>query len=101
MQRTHGLPSQVGRRVRRVGAHGGVPLGGRRAAAGGPGNSIVGTVDAWLTSGAGFVLGGPVCAACSGAPILRWFGRDLATYFCDTWYNGQSSRSYSEWDTRR
>ncbi len=42
-----------------------------------------------LTSGAGFVLGGPVCAALLLVHDLRWFGPlILATYFLYTWYNG-------------
>jgi len=42
-----------------------------------------------LTSGAGFVLGAPVCAALLLVHDLRWFGPlILATYFLYTWYNG-------------
>src|SRR5206468_205499 len=42
-----------------------------------------------FTSGAGFVLGGPVCAALLLVHDLRWFGPlILATYFLYTWYNG-------------
>ena len=42
-----------------------------------------------LVSGAGFVLGGPVCAALLLVHDLRWFAPlILATYFLYTWYNG-------------
>ena len=42
-----------------------------------------------LTSGAGFVLGTPVCAALLLVKDLHWFGPLLlATYFLYTWYNG-------------
>jgi len=42
-----------------------------------------------LASGAGFVLGGPVCAALILVDDLRWFAPlVLATYFLYTWYNG-------------
>jgi MFS-type transporter involved in bile tolerance (Atg22 family) len=42
-----------------------------------------------LVSGAGFVLGAPVCAALILVKDLRWFGPlILATYFLYTWYNG-------------
>jgi sugar phosphate permease len=42
-----------------------------------------------LASGAGFVIGGPVCAALLLVDDLRWFGPlVMATYFLYTWYNG-------------
>jgi MFS transporter, Spinster family, sphingosine-1-phosphate transporter len=42
-----------------------------------------------LASGAGFVLGGPVCAALLLVNDLRWFAPlVLATYFFYAWYNG-------------
>jgi MFS family permease len=42
-----------------------------------------------LVSGAGFVLGGPVCAALLLVEDLRWFAPlIMATYFLYTWYNG-------------
>src|SRR6266542_1319078 len=42
-----------------------------------------------LSSGAGFVLGAPVCAALLLVHDLRWFAPlILATYFLYTWYNG-------------
>ena len=42
-----------------------------------------------LVSGAGFVLGAPVCAALLLVHDLRWFAPlILATYFLYTWYNG-------------
>ncbi|MDP3908944.1 MAG: MFS transporter [Gemmatimonadales bacterium] len=42
-----------------------------------------------LASGAGFVLGGPVCAALLLVDDLRWFAPLVAaTYFLYTWYNG-------------
>ena len=42
-----------------------------------------------LASGAGFVLGAPVCAALLLVEDLRWFGPlIMATYFLYTWYNG-------------
>jgi MFS family permease len=42
-----------------------------------------------FTSGVGFVLGAPVCAALLLVHDLRWFGPlILATYFLYTWYNG-------------
>jgi MFS family permease len=42
-----------------------------------------------LASGAGFVLGGPVCAALILVEDLRWFAPLVAgTYFLYTWYNG-------------
>jgi MFS transporter, Spinster family, sphingosine-1-phosphate transporter len=42
-----------------------------------------------FASGAGFVLGGPVCAALIMVDDLRWFAPLVcATYFLYTWYNG-------------
>jgi MFS family permease len=42
-----------------------------------------------LASGAGFVLGAPVCAALLLVHDLRWFAPlILATYFLYSWYNG-------------
>ena len=42
-----------------------------------------------LASGAGFVLGAPVCAGLLLVEDLRWFAPlILATYFLYTWYNG-------------
>lgn len=42
-----------------------------------------------LASGAGFVLGGPVCAALILVEDLRWFmPLVMGTYFLYTWYNG-------------
>ena len=42
-----------------------------------------------LASGAGFVIGGPVCVALIMVEDLRWFGPIvMATYFLYTWYNG-------------
>ena len=42
-----------------------------------------------LASGAGFVLGAPVCAALLLVQDLRWFAPlILATYFLYSWYNG-------------
>lgn len=42
-----------------------------------------------LASGAGFVIGGPVCAALLLVDDLRWFAPlVMATYFLYTWYNG-------------
>lgn len=42
-----------------------------------------------LASGAGFVLGAPVCAGLLLVDDLRWFAPlILATYFLYTWYNG-------------
>ncbi len=42
-----------------------------------------------LASGAGFVLGGPVCVALILVDDLRWFAPLVfATYFLYTWYNG-------------
>jgi MFS-type transporter involved in bile tolerance (Atg22 family) len=89
MQRTHGLS------VARVGAEFGM-----WALAGGILGALVGGRVAdrlhqrWsggrvLVSGAGFVLGAPVCAALILVEDLRWFGPlIMATYFLYTWYNG-------------
>jgi sugar phosphate permease len=42
-----------------------------------------------FASGAGFVLGGPVCVALIMVDDLRWFAPlVMATYFLYTWYNG-------------
>ncbi|MFN2572207.1 MAG: spinster family MFS transporter [Gemmatimonadales bacterium] len=42
-----------------------------------------------LVSGAGFVLGAPVCVALLLVDDLRWFAPlIMATYFLYTWYNG-------------
>jgi len=42
-----------------------------------------------LASGAGFVIGAPVCAGLLLVDDLRWFAPlILATYFLYTWYNG-------------
>jgi MFS family permease len=42
-----------------------------------------------LASGAGFVLGAPICVALLMVQDLRWFAPlILATYFFYTWYNG-------------
>jgi len=42
-----------------------------------------------LVSGAGFVLGAPICVALLMVQDLRWFAPlILATYFFYTWYNG-------------
>jgi MFS family permease len=89
MQRVHGLS------VARVGAEFGV-----WALTGGVFGALVGgrladrLQQRWqggrvLASGAGFVLGAPVCAALLLVQDLRWFGvLILATYFLYTWYNG-------------
>jgi len=89
MQRIHGLT------VARVGAEFGV-----WALSGGVLGALVGgrladrLQQRWhggrvLASGAGFVLGAPVCAALLLVHDLRWFGPlILATYFLYTWYNG-------------
>src|SRR5258707_14618290 len=45
-----------------------------------------------FASGAGFVLGGPVCVALIMVDDLRWFAPlVMATYFLYTWYNGPLS----------
>ncbi len=89
MQRMHGLS------VASVGAQFGV-----WALAGGVAGALVGGRLAdrlqhqWnggrvLVSGAGFVLGGPVCAGLLLVHDLRWFAPlILATYFLYSWYNG-------------
>ena len=89
MQRIHGLS------VARVGAEFGV-----WALSGGVLGALVGgrladrLQQRWhggrvLASGAGFVLGAPVCAALLLVHDLRWFAPlILATYFLYTWYNG-------------
>ena len=89
MQRMHGLS------VARVGAEFGV-----WALAGGVLGALVGgrladrlqqrwTGGRVLASGAGFVLGAPVCAALLLVQDLRWFAPlILATYFLYSWYNG-------------
>jgi MFS transporter, Spinster family, sphingosine-1-phosphate transporter len=89
MARVHGLS------VARVGAEFGV-----WALAGGVGGALFGgrladrLQQRWdggrvLASGAGFVLGGPVCAALLLVHDLRWFAPlVLATYFLYSWYNG-------------
>src|SRR5262245_15040819 len=89
MQRTHGLS------VARVGAE-----FGTWALSGGILGALIGGRMAdrlhqrWhggrvLVSGAGFVLGAPVCAALILVEDLRWFGPlIMATYFLYTWYNG-------------
>jgi MFS family permease len=42
-----------------------------------------------LAAGAGFVIGGPICAALLQVDDLRWFGPLLfSTLFVYTWYNG-------------
>ena len=89
MQREHGLS------IARVGAEFGV-----WALSGGILGALVGGRMAdrlqhrWhggrvLASGAGFVLGAPVCAALLLVDDLRWFAPlIMATYFLYTWYNG-------------
>jgi MFS family permease len=89
MQRVHGLS------VASVGADFGL-----WALAGGVGGALFGGRLAdrfqqrWrggrvLASGAGFVLGGPVCAALLLVDDLRWFAPlVLGTYFFYAWYNG-------------
>ncbi len=89
MQRMHGLS------VARVGAEFGL-----WALSGGVLGALVGgrladrLQQRWhggrvLASGAGFVLGAPVCAALLLVHDLRWFAPlILATYFLYTWYNG-------------
>jgi MFS family permease len=89
MQRVHGLS------VASVGS-----AFGLWALAGGVGGALFGGRMAdrlqhrWhggrlLASGAGFVLGGPVCASLLLVDDLRWFGPlVLATYFLYAWYNG-------------
>jgi MFS family permease len=89
MQRVHGLPvARVGAEFGLWGLAGGVSgalFGGRLADR---------LQQRWrggrvLASGAGFVLGGPVCAALLLVDDLRWFAPlVMATYFLYTWYNG-------------
>jgi MFS family permease len=89
MQRMHGLSvARVGAEFGMWGLAGGVLgalFGGRMADR---------LLQRWrggrvLASGAGFVLGAPVCAALLLVEDLRWFGPlVLATYFLYTWYNG-------------
>lgn len=89
MQRVHGLPvGQVGAQFGLWGLAGGVAgalFGGRMADR---------LQQRWrggrvLASGAGFVLGAPVCAALLLVDDLRWFAPlVMATYFLYTWYNG-------------
>lgn len=89
MQRVHGLSvAQVGGQF------------GLWALAGGMGGALAGGRLAdrlhqrWsggrvLVSGAGFVLGAPICVALLMVQDLRWFAPlILATYFFYTWYNG-------------
>jgi len=89
MQRTHGLS------VARVGADFGLwALGGGILGALVGGRMADRLQQRWsggrvLVSGAGFVLGAPVCAALILVRDLRWFGPlIMATYFLYTWYNG-------------
>jgi MFS family permease len=89
MQRAHGLS------VARVGAEFGIwALGGGVLGALAGGRLADRLHQRWrggrvLVSGAGFVLGAPVCAALILVEDLRWFGPlILATYFLYTWYNG-------------
>jgi MFS transporter, Spinster family, sphingosine-1-phosphate transporter len=89
MQRTHGLS------VARVGAEFGIwALGGGILGALFGGRMADRLQQRWrggrvLVSGAGFVLGAPVCAALILVEELRWFGPlIMATYFLYTWYNG-------------
>ena len=89
MQRVHGLS------VASVGSEFGI-----WALAGGVGGALFGgrladrLQQRWrggrvLASGAGFVLGGPVCALLLLVDDLRWFAPlVLATYFFYAWYNG-------------
>jgi MFS family permease len=89
MQRVHGLS------VARVGAEFGL-----WALAGGIMGALFGgrladrLQQRWrggrvLASGAGFVLGGPVCAGLLLVDDLRWFAPlVMATYFLYAWYNG-------------
>lgn len=89
MQRMHGLS------VARVGAEFGIwALGGGVLGALTGGRLADRIQQDWrggrvLVSGAGFVLGAPVCAALLLVQDLRWFGPlIMATYFLYTWYNG-------------
>ncbi len=89
MQRMHGLS------IARVGAAFGIwALGGGVLGALVGGRLADRLQQRWgggrvFTSGAGFVLGAPVCAALLLVEDLRWFGPlIMATYFLYTWYNG-------------
>ncbi len=89
MQRMHGLS------VARVGAEFGLwALGGGVLGALAGGRLADRIQQRWkggrvLVSGAGFVLGGPVCAALLLVEDLRWFAPlIMATYFLYAWYNG-------------
>jgi len=92
MERVHGF--SVGRVGREFGIWG--------LAGGALGGLFGGRVGDWLlgrwpggrvvVAGAGFVLGGPVCAALLLVEELRWFVPLLfATFFLYTWYNGPLS----------
>jgi MFS family permease len=89
MYRVHGLS------IGRVGAEFGIwALGGGVAGALLGGKMADRLHHRWrggrvLVSGAGFVLGAPVCAALLLVNDLRWFAPlIMATYFLYTWYNG-------------
>jgi MFS transporter, Spinster family, sphingosine-1-phosphate transporter len=89
MQRVHGLS------IARVGAEFGIwALGGGVLGALVGGRMGDRLQHRWrggrvLASGAGFVLGAPVCAALLLVEDLRWFAPlIMATYFLYTWYNG-------------
>jgi MFS family permease len=89
MQRVHGLS------IASVGAQFGVwALGGGILGALTGGKMADRIQQRWrggrvLASGAGFVLGAPVCAALLLVDDLRWFAPlIMATYFLYTWYNG-------------
>lgn len=89
MQRVHGLS------IGSVGAQFGVwALGGGILGALVGGKMADRIQQRWrggrvLASGAGFVLGAPVCAALLLVDDLRWFAPlIMATYFLYTWYNG-------------
>lgn len=89
MQRTHGLT------IASVGSQFGVwALGGGVIGALVGGRMADRLHHRWrggrvLVSGAGFVLGAPVCAALLLVNDLRWFAPlIMATYFLYTWYNG-------------
>src|SRR3954468_14111364 len=89
MQRVHGLSvASVGSAFgfwALAGGVGGALVGGRfadRLQQRWPGGRV-------LASGAGFVLGAPVCALLLLVDDLRWFAPlVLATYFFYAWYNG-------------
>ena len=89
MQRVHGLSvASVGSEFgfwALAGGVGGALVGGRfadRLQQRWPGGRV-------LASGAGFVLGAPVCALLLLVDDLRWFAPlVLATYFFYAWYNG-------------